>query len=153
MITVYTRTSNTSSRKAKQWLIDHNLLYDEKKITPHSTWKYEELQNILECTENGFDSIMTKRSPDYPGDDKIDEMTTQELLTYLIEHPYLVKFPIIIEHPKLVVGYSEEKIRVFITREKRQMSLFEVTGGLLRCKTLLSSKSVDPTMRTYKLAL
>ena len=149
MITLYTRTSNASSRKAKQWLIDHDILYNEKKITPQSTWKYEELQKILECTENGFNSLISKRSQDYPGDAKINKMSTHELLTYLIEHPYLIKFPIIIDHPKLVVGYSKAEIRVFITREERQMSIFEPTGGLSRCKTLLS-RPIDPTTITYK---
>lgn len=152
MITLYTRTSNVSSRKAKQWLIDHDILYDEKKITPQSTWEYEELQKILECTENGFDSIISKRSQNYPGNAKINKMSTHELLTYLIEHPYLIKFPIIIEHPKLVVGYSEEEIRVFITREERQMSIFDITDGLSKCKTLLKT-SIDPTTIRYKVRL
>lgn len=123
MITLYTRTSSASSRKAKKWLIDHNISHNEKKITSQYTWKYEELQKILECTEDGFDSIISERSHNYPGKDKINKMSTHELLNYLIEHPYLIKLPIVIEHPKLVVGYSEEEIRVFITREERQASI------------------------------
>lgn len=153
MITLYTRTSSASSRNAKQWLIDHNIVFTEKKITQHSTWKCEELQNILQYTENGFDSIIAKRSATYPGDDEINKMSTRELITYLINNPYLVKFPIIIDNTKLVIGYNKEKIRVFITREKRQMNLFEITGGLLRCKSILTSSSIDPAMRTYKVVL
>lgn len=152
MITLYTRASSASSRNAKKWLIEHDIPFSEKKISPTSSWTYDELQDILKCTENGFDSIIAKRSITYPGDVEINKMTIHDMIHYLIQHPYLVKFPIMIDDPKLVIGYNRENIRVFIAREKRQLDLSNITGGLLRCDTLLTS-SVDPSMQAYRVML
>jgi len=119
MIKIYTTPSCASCRKAKKWLDDHELKYIEKNIFAQKLTK-EEIRLMLSNTENGFDDLISKRSKyliEHPIDE--DTMKTSELEQLIIDHPSILKRPIIVEDKKLQVGYNEDEIRVFIPRELR----------------------------------
>jgi len=48
-------------------------------------------------------------------------MSLSELTNLIIEHPSLLRRPIIIEDQKMQVGYNEDEIRVFTQKRLREI--------------------------------
>lgn len=61
MIKIYTISSCTSCKKAKAWLNNHQLPYKEQNLGKEPLTK-EEILTILSKTENGVESIVSKKS-------------------------------------------------------------------------------------------
>ncbi len=122
MITIYTTSSCSSCRKAKQWFESHNIPYKEINMFIKDITR-EELIEILRRTELGSEEIVSKRSK-YIMENNIDvtEMTINELVDFLIEHPSTLKRPIIIDDRHFQVGFNNVEIRAFIPRELRGMT-------------------------------
>lgn len=51
----------------------------------------------------------------------IEEMSLESAFTFLQEHLELLYTPIIFDNKKLLLGYDNEDIRKFITKEKRRV--------------------------------
>lgn len=122
VIIIYTTPSCSSCRKAKRWLDKLGLEYREKNlfVTPLTE---EEIKYILERTENGTEDIISKRSKVILEQGiNIDEMTTNEIITFIQKNPSVLRRPIIIDEKRLQIGYNDEEIRVFIPRELRELA-------------------------------
>lgn len=121
MIKIFTTPSCASCRKAKQWLDEHNIEYEEKNIFAFPITK-EDIRLMLKNTENGFEDIISTRSK-YIMENNVDieSMKFSELEQLIIENPSILKRPIIVEDNKLQIGYNEEDIRVFIPKELRKI--------------------------------
>ena len=61
MIKIYTISSCTSCKKAKTWLNKHQLPYKEQNLGKEPLTK-EEILTILSKTENGVESIVSKKN-------------------------------------------------------------------------------------------
>ena len=61
MVTLYTSPSCTSCRKAKAWLEEHEIPYQERNIFSESL-TINEIKEILRMTEDGTDEIISTRS-------------------------------------------------------------------------------------------
>ncbi len=123
MIKIYTTPSCASCRKAKKWLEQHNIEYQEKNIFVHAITK-EDIRAILKNTENGFDDIISLRSKVLKDNNlDIDEMKYSEIEKLIFDNPSILKRPIIIDERKLQIGYNDEEIRVFIPRELRKLNM------------------------------
>lgn len=123
MIKIYTTPSCASCRKAKKWFEDHNISYQEKNIFTQPITR-DDIKAMLNNAENGFDDIISLRSKVIKDNNlDIQEMKVSELEQLILEHPSILKRPIIIENRKFQVGYNDEEIRVFIPRELRKISL------------------------------
>ncbi|MGL4337230.1 MAG: Spx/MgsR family RNA polymerase-binding regulatory protein [Turicibacter sp.] len=119
MIEIYTSPNCTSSRKAKNWFKEHDIKFVEKNIFTSSINR-NDLKKMLERTENGFEDIISTRSKAFKEyQSKIDEMSMNELLDLIIEHPSILKRPIIIDKSRFQVGYNDEEIRSFLPRSMR----------------------------------
>ena len=123
MIKIYTTPSCASCRKAKAWLDEHNILYEEKNIFAYPITK-DDIKLMLKNTENGFEDIISTRSK-YLHENNIDieDLKYSELEQLIIEQPSILKRPIIVEDNKLQIGYNEDDIRVFIPKELRKMMM------------------------------
>lgn len=119
MIRIYTAPSCASCRKVKAWLKENDIPFVEKNIFSaliHSN----ELQELLERSENGTDDIISKRSKIIKeARVDIDSMSIKELIDFIQKNPSILKRPIMIDERRFQVGYNEEEIRVFIPRELR----------------------------------
>lgn len=121
MITIYTTPSCSSCRKAKKWLDDHKINYEEKNLF-NSRITEEDIDRMLEHSENGFDDIISTRSKVFKENDlDIDDMRISELKQFILDNPSVLKRPIMIDGGKLQVGYNDEEIRVFIPKRLREM--------------------------------
>ena len=121
MIRIYTAPSCASCRKVKAWLKANEIPYVEKNIFS-TILRKEELRELLERSENGTDDIISKRSKIIKESDvDIEDMSFNELISFIQSNPSVLKRPIIMDERRFQVGYNSEEIRAFIPRELRKM--------------------------------
>ncbi|MDT2758661.1 transcriptional regulator Spx [Enterococcus xiangfangensis] len=131
MIKLYTSASCTSCRKAKAWLTEKNLPFEERNIISDPLTK-EEIKGILAMTETGSDEIISTRSKVY---EKLaidfDELSFNQLVDILVEHPNLLRRPLIFDEIRFQVGYNEDEIHQFTPREIRKITSKNMAKFLL----------------------
>ncbi|WP_166000157.1 transcriptional regulator SpxA [Bacillus sp. Cs-700] len=126
MITLYTSPSCTSCRKAKAWLEEHNLPYEQRNMFAKPLSE-DEIKAIIRMTEKGTEEIISKRSKAFESLDKeLDELTLQELYTLIKENPGILKRPILLDTKRLQVGFHEDEIRSFLPRKVRAFQLEQI---------------------------
>lgn len=126
MIKLYISPSCTSCRKAKAWLEEHELAFEEQNIY-HEPLTKDEIKEILTLTDEGTEEIISYRSEAYKNlDVNFDELSMRELLDLFIEEPSLIRRPIIMDDRRLQIGFNDEEIRMFLPREIREVGLLEI---------------------------
>ena len=121
MIKIYTVSSCTSCKKAKNWLNAHQLTYNEHNLGKEAITK-EEILDILMKTENGVASIVSSKNRYAKSlDCDIDELSVSEVIDIITANPRILKSPILIDEKRLQVGYKEDDIRVFLPRAVRNV--------------------------------
>lgn len=123
MVTLYTSPSCTSCRKARAWLEEHNIPFEERNIFSNPL-NVDEIKQILQMTEDGTEEIISKRSKIFQDlDIDLDELPLQKLITLIQKNPGLLRRPIIMDSKRLQVGYNEDEIRRFLPRDVRALEL------------------------------
>ncbi len=121
MIKIYTVSSCTSCKKAKNWLNAHQLSYNEHNLAKEAITK-EEILNILTKTENGIASIVSSKNRYAKSlDFDIEELSVNEVIDLITSNPRILKSPILIDEKRLQVGYEEDDIRAFLPRAVRNV--------------------------------
>ena len=96
MVTLYTSPSCTSCRKAKAWLEEHEISYQERNIFSESL-TIDEIKEILRMTEDGTDEIISTRSKTFQKlNVNVETLPLQELYTIIKNNPGLLRRPIIL---------------------------------------------------------
>lgn len=125
MVTLYTSPSCTSCRKAKAWLEEHEIPFQERNIFSEPL-SIDEIKEVLRMTEDGTDEIISTRSKVFQKMDvDLDQLPLKELFDMITEHPGLLRRPIIVDEKRLQVGYNEDEIRRFLPRKVRSFQLQE----------------------------
>ncbi|MGC4375401.1 transcriptional regulator SpxA [Fictibacillus sp. Mic-4] len=125
MVTLFTSPSCTSCRKAKAWLKENEIPYQERNIFSEPL-SIEEVKQILRMTEDGTDEIISTRSKTFQELDlNVESMPLQDLYQLISENPGLLRRPIIMDEKRLQVGYNEDEIRRFLPRKVRTYQLRE----------------------------
>ena len=123
MVTLYTSPSCTSCRKARAWLEEHNIPFEERNIFSNPL-NVDEIKQILQMTEDGTEEIISKRSKIFQDlDIDLDELPLQKLYTLIQKNPGLLRRPIMMDSKRLQVGYNEDEIRRFLPRDVRALEL------------------------------
>lgn len=123
MVTLYTSPSCTSCRKARAWLEEYNIPFEERNIFSNPL-NVDEIKQILQMTEDGTEEIISKRSKIFQDlDIDLDELPLQKLYTLIQKNPGLLRRPIIMDSKRLQVGYNEDEIRRFLPRDVRALEL------------------------------
>ncbi|MEH7072634.1 transcriptional regulator SpxA [Neobacillus drentensis] len=119
MVTIYTTPSCASCRKAKAWLEEHQIDYIERNILSNPL-TVDEIKSILRMTEEGTSEIISTNSKAFQElNVNIESLPLNELYKLIIEHPKMVRRPIIQDEKRLQVGYNEDEIRSFLPRRIR----------------------------------
>ncbi len=119
MLVVYTSPGCASCRKAKKWLKDHEMPYIEKNIFS-TILNEKEIRFLLERSENGTDDIISKRSKVIRESNvDIESMSVTELVRFVQDNPSVLKRPIILDERRLLVGYDDEEIGMFVPGQLR----------------------------------
>ncbi|MDR3241530.1 MAG: transcriptional regulator Spx [Lactobacillaceae bacterium] len=127
MVTLFTSPSCTSCRKARVWLEEHNIPFEERNIMK-SPMSREEIKHILSLTEGGTEEIISVRSKLF-SDMKtaVDDLTLNEMINLIQQYPALIKRPLLVDEKCLQVGYNEDEIRCFLPRRVRRAELARLT--------------------------
>ena len=121
MIKIYTVSSCTSCKKAKNWLNAHQLTYNEHNLGKEAITK-EEILDILMKTENGVASIVSSKNRYAKSlDCDIEELSVNEVIDIITANPRILKSQILIDEKRLQVGYKEDDIRAFLPRAVRNV--------------------------------
>ncbi|WP_144656496.1 transcriptional regulator SpxA [Bacillus tropicus] len=119
MVVLYTTASCSSCRKAKAWLEENQIDYTEKNIVSNSM-TVDELKSILRLTEEGATEIISTRSKTFQDlNINIDELSLNEFYKLIIQHPIMLRRPIMLDEKRLQIGFNEEEIRKFLPRSVR----------------------------------
>ena len=125
MVTLFTSPSCTSCRKARAWLEEHNIPYQERNIFAEPLSK-DEIKEILQMTEDGTEEIIPQRSKAYQKlNIDLDELPLKDLFDLIQNNPGILRRPIMLDEKRLQVGYNEDEIRRFLPRTVRAMELQE----------------------------
>ncbi|MBA5728186.1 transcriptional regulator Spx [Aerococcaceae bacterium INB8] len=123
MVTLYITPSCTSCRKARAWLEENEIPYEERNIFTEPL-SITEIKSILRMTENGTEDIVSTRSKAYSElDVELSEIPLNDFFEMIQEQPGLLRRPIIIDDKRLQIGYNEDEIRRFLPRAVRALEL------------------------------
>ncbi|KXB58241.1 transcriptional regulator SpxA [Gemelliphila asaccharolytica] len=126
MVTLFSSPSCTSCRKAKSWLENHNIEYEERNIFSEPL-TIKEIQRILSITEQGTEDIISFRSKTFQKlNINLDELSMKNLYKIIQDNPGMLKRPILIDDKRLQVGYNVDEIRRFLPREVRENQLNQI---------------------------
>lgn len=126
---LYTNGSNESVRKMRKCLIENNIEFYEQNMKNDSL-SWEQLLEILMYTDDGIVSILAVRSNIYlelveQGLD-FDSLTLSQFHDLVVEHPTLIKTPIVVAKGKTFIGYRPEDLQMLESRKKRMKRYQEV---------------------------
>jgi len=120
MIKLYLTSSCGSCRKARKWLIDNQLEYQEINLA--TGLNRASLIEILSLTEGGTGDILSVQSDLYKELNlDFSKMRLEQFLKTIEAYPLLLKRPIIIDENNIQVGFNEDDIRKFLPREFREI--------------------------------
>jgi regulatory protein spx len=89
-----------------------------------------DLKAILAKTENGTEDIISTRSKVFQKlNIDVDDLTINQLLVLIGEHPSLLRRPIIVDDKRIQIGFNEDEIRAFLPRAYRQAELHGVMSS------------------------
>lgn len=129
MINLYLSPSCTSCRKARAWLDSYGVAYEEHNILTQPMTS-DDLKAILSKTENGTEDIISTRSKVFQKlSVDVDDLTINQLLVLISEHPSLLRRPIIMDDKRMQIGFNEDEIRAFLPRSYRQAELRDVMSS------------------------
>lgn len=129
MINLYLSPSCTSCRKARAWLDSYGVAYEEHNILTQPMTS-DDLKAILSKTENGTEDIISTRSKVFQKlNVDLDDLTINQLLVLISEHPSLLRRPIIMDDKRMQIGFNEDEIRAFLPRSYRQAELRDVMSS------------------------
>lgn len=130
-VNLLTTPSCTSCRKAKQWLIDHEVNFVERNIFAKPLSK-NELKQIFMLSEGGTDDVISTRSFLYEQyKSKMSSMTITQVISLLAAHPELIRRPILLDSKRIEFGFNEDEIRCFMPRKTRKCELEQMVKRAL----------------------
>lgn len=114
MVILYTSPSCTSCRKARAWLKENKIPFQERNIFSDPL-NVDEIKRLLMMTEEGTEEIISTRSKIFQElGVNIDELSTGTLIKLVAKYPGLLRRPIMMDDKRLQVGYNEDEIRRFL---------------------------------------
>ncbi|WML55684.1 arsenate reductase family protein [Neobacillus sp. PS3-12] len=109
-LTFYWYPKCGTCRKAKKWLDDHQLSYQEIHIVEHPPTRVE-LEDFYQKSGlpiNKFFNTSGQKYRELGLKDKVKTSSEQELLDLLASDGMLIKRPILTDGEKVTVGFNEE---------------------------------------------
>lgn len=126
-IKLFFMQSCTSSRKARKYLEDNEVDYEEIYMTKQSI-KWDQFVEILAYTDNGVFDMISKLSAPYKtlsnaGID-FDDLTLTELHEIIVQYPRIVKSLIVIGKGFAMIRYDKDDVTQFNVRENKKTNVY-----------------------------
>lgn len=118
MIELYTFSSCTSCRKARDILTEHHIPFKERNMNTEPLSKGE-IYHILSYTTNGTTDIMSKRSQDVKDlNVDLDEISLNDWVELVHKNPGMLRRPLLLTNDHLIVGYNKEEYEGLVRKRK-----------------------------------
>lgn len=110
-VTFYWYPNCGSCRKAKKWFEEHQVAYNSIHIVEDTPTKTE----ILKWMENSelpprrFFNTSGRVYREMNMKDKIDDLSNEEMASYLASDGMLIRRPVVTDGKKITVGFNEEQ--------------------------------------------
>jgi regulatory protein spx len=118
VIQLYTFSSCTSCRKARDILTENKIPFKEKNMNTDPLSE-EEILNLLSYTTNGTTDIMSKRSQDVKDlEVNMDDLSLKSWMELVNKHPGILRRPLLLSPDQLIVGYNKEEYNGIIKKSK-----------------------------------
>ncbi|WP_251546997.1 ArsC/Spx/MgsR family protein [Limosilactobacillus caecicola] len=126
MVYLYFHTNDPSKRKAIRWFNDHQIPITQRNIEKQPLTA-EEVLHLLSISLNGTDDLISLRSRDTKalGMDR-PSVTINEFTSAVQKSPRILKNPIIFDTNKLITGFDQEKMGIFIPQSQRRNELIQL---------------------------
>lgn len=101
----------TTCKKAKKWLIENNIDFDDRHIVDENPTK-KEIENFYKKSElpiNKFFNTSGIKYREMGLKDVVKTASEDELLTILASDGMLIKRPLVITEDSVLIGFKEEK--------------------------------------------
>ena len=113
MVILYPSPSCTSCRKARAWLKENKIPFQERNIFSDPL-NVDEIKRLLMMTEEGTEEIISTRSKIFQElGVNIDELSTGTLIKLVAKYPGLLRRPIMMDDKRLQVGLTRMKSDAF----------------------------------------
>jgi regulatory protein spx len=120
IVTIYTGSSCTSSRKAVIFFKENGIPYREIKLGKQ-TISQVHLRQALENSENGFEDLMKRTTLE-----EIMDKTSKECEEFLIANPRKMRCPLTFQGVKSYIGFNEDDFGLFKGKDARKKELEEI---------------------------
>jgi regulatory protein spx len=125
MLTLFFSPSCTSCRKAKAWLEMHQISFERRNIFSKPL-QPEELKALLRLTDEGTEEIISRRLKVFQKlDIDFDDLPLPKLLELVQQNPSLLRRPMITDGKRLLIGFNEEEIRMFLPRSFKKAAILD----------------------------
>lgn len=111
----YTYPKCSTCRKAKKWLDENNIKYTEKHIVEEAPSKEEILKWFAKADEPArrFFNTSGKVYRELNMKDKINDLTEEEMASYLASNGMLIRRPIVTDEKKVTIGFKADTFREY----------------------------------------
>lgn len=126
MVYLYFHTNDPSKRKAVRWFNDHDIPLVQRNIEKQPL-SADEVLHLLNISLNGTDDLISLRSRDTKAlKMNRPSVTINEFTAAVQKSPRILKNPIIFDSIKLVTGFDQEKMGIFIPKSERRLELSQL---------------------------
>ena len=101
----------STCKKAKKWLEEHQIEFQDRDITKETPTK-EELRNYLKISQypiKKFFNTSGNLYKEFSLKEKLDAMSEEEKLELLSQHGMLIKRPLVVSDSFILVGFREKE--------------------------------------------
>ncbi len=101
----------STCKKAKKWLEEHQIEFQDRDITTETPTK-EELRNYLKKSQypiKKFFNTSGNLYKEFSLKEKLDTMSEEEKLELLSQHGMLIKRPLVVSDSFILVGFREKE--------------------------------------------
>lgn len=101
----------STCKKAKKWLEEHQIEFQDRDITKETPTK-EELRNYLKISQypiKKFFNTSGNLYKEFSLKEKLDTMSEEEKLELLSQHGMLIKRPLVVADSFILVGFREKE--------------------------------------------
>lgn len=117
MITAYLYNSCSSCRNAEAILKETGANFEKREFFKQKFTRGE-LAGVLEQTGLSVMDLLSTRSTPYREKGLVDkDLSDSEIIDLMLEEPRLLKRPILVSGPDVVIGYKADEIRDLVAKD------------------------------------
>jgi regulatory protein spx len=123
---VFTVSSNKACRQAIQFLKEHQVEYQEKNVL-REPFSESDIQYLF-YRAGGMEKLLATKSKSYKELEtllKNEDVRMSDIYKFIKDNPKVLKYPIVLDNQRLMIGYNEHNIRTFLPRKLKYQYFYQ----------------------------